>query len=79
MGGSNLITHVETSRAGNGDVDVTPLIHKALKAKELLLKAHLADTGYGEAKQFLESWRDNGIDLIAPARGGKDWQSKAGL
>ncbi len=31
-----LITHVETSRAGNGDVDVTPVIHQALREKELL-------------------------------------------
>jgi len=28
-----LITHVETSRAGNGDVDVTPLIHQAQTGK----------------------------------------------
>src|SRR5437868_5914598 len=28
-----LITHVETSRAGNGDVDVTPVIHQALPGK----------------------------------------------
>jgi transposase len=74
--GPNLITHVETSRAGNGDVDVTPLIHQALKEKELLPKAHLADTGYGESKQFVASRRDYGIDLIVPARGGNDWQSK---
>jgi transposase len=31
-----LITHIQTSRAGNGDVDVTPLIHQALKEKDLL-------------------------------------------
>lgn len=28
-----LITHVETSRAGNGDVDVTPVIHQAQTGK----------------------------------------------
>jgi transposase len=72
-----LITHVETTRAGNGDVDVTPLVHKALSEKKLLPKEHLADTGYGESKQFVESWRDYGIDMIVPARGGNDWQSKA--
>jgi transposase len=32
----HLITHVETSRAGNGDVDVTPVIHQGLKDKDLL-------------------------------------------
>ena len=30
-----LITHRETRRAGNGDVDVTPVIHQALKEKAL--------------------------------------------
>ena len=39
-----LITHVETSRAGNGDVDVTPMIHQALKEKELVPTEHLTDT-----------------------------------
>jgi transposase len=29
-----LITHVETSRAGKGDVDVTPVIHRALQEKD---------------------------------------------
>ncbi len=32
-GSPRLITHVETSRAGNGDVDVTPVIHQARKRK----------------------------------------------
>ncbi len=41
-----LITHVETGLAGKGDVDVTPVIHQALKDKELLPKEHLTDTNY---------------------------------
>ena len=49
-----LITHVETSRAGHGDVDVTPVIHQALKEKELLPTEHLTDTNYAEAKQFVQ-------------------------
>ena len=32
-GSPRLMTHVETSRAGNGDVDVTPVIHQALPGK----------------------------------------------
>lgn len=65
-GKPRLITHVQTSRAGNGDVDVTLLIHQALQAKTLLPSKHLTDTNYAEAKQFLQSQRDYGIDLIAP-------------
>lgn len=50
-----LITHVQTSRAGNGDVDVTSVIHQALKEKNLLPAEHLTDTNYAEAKQFVQS------------------------
>ena len=73
-----LITHVETSRAGNGDVDVTPIIHQALKQKDLLPKEHLTDTNYAEAKQFVQSREEYGIDLIAPTRADHKWQAKEG-
>lgn len=71
-----LITHVETSRAGNGDVDVTPAIHQALKDKDLTPAEHLTDTNYAEAKQFVQSRHDYGIDLIAPTRADHKWQGK---
>ena len=71
-----LITHVETSRAGNGDVDVTPLIHQALKEKDLLPKEHLTDTNYAESKQFVQSRQNYGIDLLAPTRADHKWQAK---
>lgn len=75
------ITHVETSRAGNGDVDVTPVIHQALKEKALLPKEHLTDTNYAEAKQFVQGQRDYGIDLIArePGRSPVAGQRTPGL
>jgi hypothetical protein len=71
-----LITHVETSRAGNGEVDVTPVIHQALQEKELLPAEHLTDTNYAEAKQFVQSRQQYGIDLIAPTRADHKWQAK---
>lgn len=71
-----LITHVETSRAGNGDVDVTPIIHQALKEKDLVPTEHLTDTNYAEAKQFVQSQQEYGIDLIAPTRADHKWQAK---
>jgi transposase len=70
-----LMTHVETSRAGHGDVDVTPLIHQALKEKDLLPAEHLTDTNYAEAKQFVQSRHMYGIDLIAPTRADNKWQA----
>ncbi|GHO87560.1 IS1182 family transposase [Dictyobacter formicarum] len=72
-----LITHVETSPAGKGDVDVTPVIHQALKDKQLLPKEHLTDTNYAESKQFVASQVDYGIDLIAPTRADNKWQGQA--
>ena len=75
-GQPRLITHVQTSRAGNGDVDITPLIHQALQEKALLPTEHLTDTNYAEAKQFLHSQRDYGINLIAPTRADHKWQAQ---
>lgn len=71
-----LITHVETSPAGNGDVDITPVIHHALKEKGLIPSEHLTDTNYAEAKQFVQSRQEYGIDLIAPTRADHKWQGK---
>ena len=71
-----LITHVETSREGLGDVDVTPLIHQALQEQELLPTEHLTDTNYAEAKPFVQSRQQYGIDLIAPTRADHKWQAK---
>ena len=71
-----IIPHVETSRAGNGDVDRTPGMHQALKEKELVPKEHLTDTHYAQAKQFVQSQRHYGIDLIAPTRADHKWQAK---
>src|SRR5436305_14233578 len=61
-----LITHVETSRAGNGDVDVTSVIHQALKEKDLMPTEPLSAPTYAEAKQFVQRRQQSGIDLIAP-------------
>jgi transposase len=58
-------------------VDVTPIIHQALKDKELLPKEHLTDTNYAESKQFVASQLDYGIDLIAPTRADNKWQGRA--
>jgi transposase len=75
-GAPRLITHVETSRAGNGDVDVTPLIHQALKEEEVLPTEHLTDTNYAEAKQFVQSRQEYGIGLLAPTRADHKWQAQ---
>ena len=53
-----LITHVETGLAGKGDVDVTPVIHQALKDKELLPQEHLTDRTMPSPNN---SWQANSI------------------
>jgi len=74
-GQPQLITHVDSSRAGNGDVDITPLIHQALKEKDLLPTEHMTDTNDAEAQQFLQSQQHDGIDVIAPTRSDHQWQA----
>jgi len=42
----------------------------------VLPKEHLTDTNYAEAKQFVQSQQQYGIDLIAPTRADQKWQAK---
>lgn len=73
-----LITHVETTTAPGGDSDVVVPIHDTLKAKALLPRTHLVDTGYVEAKLLVQLPRDYGVDLLGPTRSDYHWQSQAG-
>jgi transposase len=51
----HLITHVETTIAPQSDADMTEPIHEALAAKDCLPDRHLADAGYVDAEQLVES------------------------
>jgi transposase len=73
-----LITHVETTEAPVGDSDVVVLIQEALKAKALLPRTQMVDTGYVEAKLLVQMPRDYGVDLYGPTRSDYHWQSQAG-
>lgn len=73
-----LITHVETTDAPVGDSEVVVPIHDALKAKALLPRTHLVDTGYVEAKLLVQLPRYYGVDLLGPTRSDYHWQSQAG-
>jgi transposase len=74
----NLITHVETTPAPVADGDVTPRLHRALKAKELLPGKHLTDTGYVDAELLVDSRKDYGVELVGPTRPDYRWQAQAG-
>lgn len=55
------------------DDAVTPLVHQALQANDLLpashlLASHLVDTGYLDAELLVSSQQQYGVDLLGPAR-----------
>jgi len=72
----NLITHVETTPATTGDVEITARIHQALAAKDLLPSEHWVDTGYINADHLLTSRQDYALDLCGPAPVDSTWQAQ---
>ena len=74
----HLITEVETTTAPVADGTLTPTIHAALQAKQLLPREHLVDTGYVDANLRVTSQRDYQVELIGPARPDVKWQARAG-
>ena len=76
-GAPNLITHVETTPAPTADGAVTPKVHQALAARDLLPTTHLVDTGFLDAALLVESQRDYGVNLMGPTRRDQRWQARA--
>lgn len=72
----NLITHVETTPATTGDVNMTETIHATLAGKELLPSEHLVDTNYVEARNLVSSQAEYEIDLVGPVRSDSSWQAR---
>jgi hypothetical protein len=71
-----LITHVETTRAGINDVRTLPSIHVGLAQKGLLPDEHLVDAGYVGAENLIESRATYDLDLIGPLRQHYWWHAK---
>jgi len=72
--GPQLITHVETTRAGVNDERALSAIHDGLAEKDLLPDQHLVDAGYVDAANLLLSQQD-GVDLLGPVRHNYWWQA----
>jgi transposase len=70
-----LITHVETTRAGINDERALSAIHAGLAGKELLPEQHLVDAGYVDAANLLQSQHHYGVDLLGPVRHNYWWQA----
>lgn len=74
----HLITHVETTPAATGDVEMTGIIHQALADKDLLPGEHLVDTGYVDAEHLLSSRDQYDLDLVGPVPSDTSWQAQTG-
>ena len=72
----HLVTNIMTSTANIPDIEQTKLIHKTLKAKQLLPQEHFADAGYVDSGLLIDSRKDYGIALIGPMRPNGSWQTK---
>jgi transposase len=71
----HLITHVETTAATVHESQRTAAIQQALVAKQLSPGEHLVDAAYIDAELLVNS-RQQGIDLVGPARLNNAWQTK---
>lgn len=74
----HLITHVETTPANVRDHEVTPTIHAALAAKDLLPGEHLVDAGYVDAHVLVQTPQDHHVQLVGRITPDHSWQAKAG-
>ena len=72
-----LITHVETTAAPTADNETLPDIHSSLKAKDLLPRTHLVDSGYIDADLLVATEKEYGLDLCGPPRANYHWQAQA--
>jgi len=74
----HLITHVETTSAPVVDAAALPLVHQALRGRDLLPAVQLVDSGYLDAPQIVAAREDHSITLRGPARPDYQWQARAG-
>ena len=74
----HLITHVETKPSTTKDHEVTENIHQTQAQQELLPEKHLVDAGYIDAELLVTSKNHYDVDLIGPAPGDSQCQSRAG-
>lgn len=75
--GPNLITHVETTPATTGDVEMTNVIQRALAEKDLLPSEHFVDAGYVDAEHLVTSDREYQLDLCGPVSRDPSWQARS--
>lgn len=72
----HLVVNVETTVAGEHDVNRIAPIHEALARAGLLPAQHLVDAGYMRARNIVESRDNHGVDLLGPVAADHQWQAK---
>jgi transposase len=74
----NLITDVQTTPATTADVEITPTIHSALAARDLLPSEHYVDSAYPDGATLVSSRETHRIELVGPVHRDTSWQAQAG-
>jgi transposase len=74
----SLITHVATTPAPTADGEMTPVIHAALDAQDLLPSEHLVDTGFLDAALLVSGRAEYRVELVGPTRSDYHWQAREG-
>lgn len=72
----HLVVNVETTIAGEHDVNRIAPIHEALAHADLLPAQHLVDAGYMRARNIVESQTRHAVDLLGPVATDHQWQAK---
>ncbi len=67
---------MQTTPGPVADGDATPIIHEALKEKDLLPETQFVDTGYLDAELLAQSKKNYGVELFGPTRPYYKWQAR---
>jgi transposase len=74
----NLITDVQTTAAGLGDVEMTAPVQDALAERGLPPETHLVDAGYVDAALLISSQAEHAIELLGPVLPDSSWRARNG-
>ena len=74
----HLIVEVLATPAPRPDNNIMAEIHESLSKKDLLPSEHMADAGYVDAGQIIESREKHGVELVGPVPADTSRQARAG-
>ncbi len=74
----HLITYVETTSSPSKDHQIIENLHGSLSQRKISPTQHFVDAGYVDSDLIITSNKNYKIDLIGPAPGDSQWQSREG-